>query len=74
MWPFHRHRWVEVERLKMWRPQGNLLEGPDWEHPPSPVTVITERCVDQSCRKWRQKTLMGHLTGAITPEKLMEGR
>ena len=28
------------------------------------MTAITERCVDQSCRKWRQKTLVGHLPGA----------
>ena len=68
MWPFHKHRWVEVDRQALLRPQGNALIGPDWSAPPSPVTLITERCVDQGCRKWRQKTLQGHLPGAIKKE------
>ena len=65
MWPFHRHRWVEVGREALWcAAHEELTLAGLQEVPPSPRTLITERCVDQHCRKWRQKTLMGHLPGA----------
>ena len=63
-WPFHKHRWVEVDRRALWRIPGNYLVGYNFEAPRGPITIITERCVDQRCRKWRQKTLVGHLPGA----------
>ena len=73
-WPFHRHRhrYFEVDRQwleKVWR---NIHTG---ENAPgsSPVTLITERCADKCCGKYRQQTLSGHLLGGhddphLTPD------
>lgn len=73
MWPFHKHRWVEVGREALMRSAFGALRLPEEWPMGFPETLITERCVDQSCRKWRQKTLAGHLLGATTSEQAKEG-
>ena len=66
LWPFHRHRYFEVDRQWMerrwWNMKGKLIEGK------SPITVISERCADKSCGKYRQQTLKGHLPGGHVSE------
>ena len=60
MWPFHRHRYTEVDREHLnRRPWIALLQ--EFAEGYSPVTLITERCIDQKCRKWRQVRLDGHV-------------
>ena len=66
MWLFHRHRFVEVERL----PMGLHTRFIDGYEDDSPVTLITERCVDNTCRKWRQIRLDGWIN---IPKEKTEG-
>ena len=60
-WPFHRHRFFEVDRQWMEKSQLNL-EGKRIGDP-TPITVITERCAEKLCGDYRQQTLKGHLPG-----------
>lgn len=62
LWPFHHHRFVEVSREFLARSNDRPLMGIVGTRS-SPVTVITERCVDNRCRKWKQVTLKGHVPG-----------
>ena len=61
LWPFHHHRYFEVDRewmeSRLRNAQGLTLAGP------TPITKITERCADKLCGKYRQQTLVGHLPG-----------
>ena len=62
LWPFHRHRYFEVDRQWMERGWLNIRTGeciPDG----TPITKITERCAERLCGKYRQQTLVGHLPG-----------
>ena len=60
-WSSHKHCFFEVDRqwmesrMRNW--EGKIVGGP------TPITKITERCVDKSCGKYRQQTLVGHLPG-----------
>ena len=53
----HKHKWVEADRRHMYWQPFLLPEGTR----ASEFTQITERCADQSCRKWNQIRLDGHL-------------
>ena len=74
LWPFHQHRYFEVDREWMeirWR---NMRTG---ETAPGgrPVTMITERCSDNCCGKYRQQKLVGHLPGGHPArESMPEGK
>ena len=62
IWPFHQHRYFEVDRQWLERGWWNTQTGearPDG----TPITQITERCTDKLCGKYRQQTLVGHLPG-----------
>lgn len=65
MWLFHRHRWTEVGRLWMYRPAYHPLYGLLEGQPQEPVTVVTDRCLEQGCRKFRQQILSGHVVGGV---------
>ena len=61
-WLFHRHFFHDVAREWMERGWFNRQTGectPDG----TPITVITQLCIYQSCGKYRQQTLRGHLPG-----------
>lgn len=62
IWPFHRHRFFEVDRQWLTKIWINKFTN---ERQPvnTPVTLITERCADRLCGKYRQQTLTGHLPG-----------
>ena len=64
VWPFHRHRYFEVDRQWLergwWDREGKVVG------PHTPITKITERCAERLCGKYRQQTLVGHLPGGHT--------
>ena len=73
LWPFHQHRYFEVDREWMEsflrNQEGKLIVGP------TPITKITERCADKLCGKYRQQTLVGHLPGGHPArESMPEGK
>ena len=71
IWPFHQHRYFEVDREWMerrWHNQDRTTIGA-----PTPITKITERCSDKLCGKYRQQTLVGHLPGGHPGRPMPEG-
>ena len=68
LWPFHRHRFFEVTREFMFV-EHTTLSNESWPLYNGPATVITERCVENRCRKWKQVTLKGNVPGAQSAEE-----
>ena len=70
LWPFHHHRYFEVDREWMEMRWRNIKTG---ETAPGgrPITNITERCADNRCGKYRQQNLVGHLPGGHPARGLM---
>lgn len=66
LWPFHHHRYFEVDRYWMESVWRNRETG-ETASSASPITLITERCADKSCGNYRQHTLKGHLAGGNFP-------
>ena len=70
LWPFHQHRYFEVDR------EGAQM---DWQNPrtgevfhiAASIMEITERCADNRCGKYRQQKLVGHLPGGHQARGLM---
>ena len=69
-WPFHRHRYFEVDREWLERVWRNMQTGKN-AGGTTPLTLVTERCADKLCGKYRQQTLVGHLPGGRVGSYLM---
>ena len=68
MWPFrfHRHSFIEVDRASLiaqvWIPLRQ-----EYSQETTVKTVITEKCSERTCCKWRQTSLDGEITGGAAP-------
>ena len=60
LWPFHQHRYFEVDREGVQMAWRNPRTGEGFYIAAS-IMEITERCA--KCHKYRQQPLVGHLPG-----------
>ena len=59
MWPFHRHKWVEVGKEPLLKVRIHYFFGKERHGEEVPVTVITYKC--NGCPRYKQIELGGYL-------------